>query len=135
MWPIPAKPLWYSWFIWNLKITNNQHSWITMKQVTFDFLHTLIGHTLWSDTYKKNAVNIFDAKAQIQWTYWPWDENQKTLCKVLPLFTSVRCLHFRYLRSYCLWVNYLNIWSKSVNLFSVFVSTLTIVAIALDRCN
>ena len=78
---------------------------------------------------------IFDGKAQIQWTYWPWDENQKTLCKVLPLFTSVRCLHFRYLLSYCLWVNDHNIWNKSLNPFSVFVSTLTIVAIALDRCN
>ena len=112
MWPIPAKPLWYSWFIWNLKITNNQHSWITMKQVTFDFLHTLIGHTLWSDTYKKNALNIFDAKAQIQWTYWPWDESQKTLCKVLPLFTSVRCHYLRYLWSYWLLVNYLNIFEQ-----------------------
>ena len=25
-----------------------------------------------------------------QWTYWPWDPNQETLCKILPLFTSVR---------------------------------------------
>ena len=25
-----------------------------------------------------------------QWTYWPWETNQETLCKILPLFTSVR---------------------------------------------
>ena len=44
-----------------------------------------------------------DEQLQIQWTYWPWDDNQKTLCKVQPLFTSVRCryqLHLHCLGSF-----------------------------------